>query len=256
VPPLVRNPTGMSAMVGTTVESFSADMIEDLRKRADAVSRAIDEIPKGWSLSPVDPGQILNIFDSLWLKTGFVLRAYLFENGMGGHAFVLALPEGRDLPDPRRRPKLLRWLFGPSKPSAALSGYMEAIEGDGTPFSYLSASIASRELTEFRARWHDLTWRTETILGADPWIVRPRFVDFGGGFSASDSWRLNAPRPAPVEWKPRVELGEDYATVTFITYSGHIEQNITRITDRYSRGSYVFKTGITRLATGPEGYRF
>ena len=247
--------TRVNAMAGTIVKRFSADTIRDLRTRAEAVSRALHDLPGGWSKSPVDPVQILDVFNPLRLKTGFVLQAYLLRSGGDGQGIVWALPVGQDLPDPGRRPKLLRWFLWPFKPSAALRNYMEAIEGNGTPFSYLSASIAARELAEFGAAWHFQSWRTENILDRDPWIEPPR-SDECFGFSPSESWRLEAPRPEAEEWEPRVELGEDAATVTFITYSGHIEQRITRVTDRYSVGSYVFKTETTRLATGPRGYRF
>jgi hypothetical protein len=243
-------------MAETIVKRFSADTVQDLRKRAGLVSRAVYEVPTGWSISPIDPGKILEIFGSLRLKTGFALRAYVFKySGGDGYGVVYALPEGEDLPDPGRRPNLLQRFWGPSKPPTALGRFMEAIEGDGTPFSYLSASIFAREMLEFGAMWHLLFWSTETVLGADPWIESPP----GDGFlhfSPSDSWSLNAPRPDPEDWAPRVEFADDSVIVTFITYSGHIEQKIVRITDRFSVGSCLFKTHTTRLATGPKGYIF
>ena len=41
---------------------------------------------------------------------------------------------------------------------------MQAIEGDGSPWSYLSASILSREAAEFGAMWHGCDWSDQTIL--------------------------------------------------------------------------------------------
>ena len=70
------------------VEHFSADMIENLRTRVRAVSRALPDLPSGWSKSPLDPVQILNVFSSLRLKTGFDLHAYLFNSGGDGYGIV------------------------------------------------------------------------------------------------------------------------------------------------------------------------
>ena len=45
---------------------------------------------------------------------------------------------------------------------------MQAIEGDGSPWSYLSASILSREAEEFGAMWHgvDGIHRQSTDIGS------------------------------------------------------------------------------------------
>ena len=133
---------------------------------------------------------------------------------------------------------------------------MEAIDGDGTPFSYLSASIVSRELAEFGRTWHNTLWGTETILGEDPWIEPPPGDAVFCRPRPDDPWKLEAPRPAPDEWAPQVQLDGGYATVSFFTFSGHIDQEIRRFTDHFSVGSYVFKTEVTRLAIGPPGYIF
>ena len=45
---------------------------------------------------------------------------------------------------------------------------MQAIEGDGSPWSYLSASILSREAAEFGAIWHGCVWSDQTILSKPP----------------------------------------------------------------------------------------
>ena len=41
---------------------------------------------------------------------------------------------------------------------------MQAIEGDGSPWSYLSASILRREAAEFGPIWHGCVWSDQTIL--------------------------------------------------------------------------------------------
>jgi hypothetical protein len=253
-PQMLFDPGGLEKDA-RVVTHFSADMVEDLRTRARAVSRALPDLPNGWSKSPFDPVQILNVFTSLRLKTGLALHAYLFTSGGDGYGVVWALPMGKEPPDPDRRPKFLRRFLGPFKPFSALRDFMGAVEGDGTPLSYLSASIAARELAEFGARWHLQTWNTMIILDRDPWIEPPHPDDFLD-FRQSRSWKLHISKPEPDDWKPRVELGQDSATVTFMTYSGHIEHKITRHTDRFSTGTYVFKTETSTLATGSRGYIF
>jgi hypothetical protein len=242
------------AVAGTIYERFAAEEIEVLRKRVTAVRRGLSKEPAGWFLSPIDPVRVLKIFSSLRLRDGFVLRAYVRRDG-DGEGIVWAVPEGTTLPDPSRRPKLFRWLLPLPKPSAALGNVMGAIEGDGNPFSYLCASILSRELAEFGATWHNVDWGHEQILDKDPWIDPPPTDEFFGGFHPNDPWRLEAPRPEPDGWAPRVQLDKEAATVTFITFSGLIKQEIKQITDRFSVGSYAFKTETTRLATGPDGFR-
>lgn len=50
------------------------------------------------------------------------------------------------------------------KPSFALDDFMEVIEGDKTPLSYLQASIVYHELHEFGAIWHGVSWGQDVIL--------------------------------------------------------------------------------------------
>lgn len=45
---------------------------------------------------------------------------------------------------------------------------MEAIEGDGSHWSYLSASIFMREINEFGASWHGCSWSTHEIIDKNP----------------------------------------------------------------------------------------
>jgi len=45
---------------------------------------------------------------------------------------------------------------------------MAAIEGDGSPESYIQASLLARELREFGVRWHGCDWSTQEILDKNP----------------------------------------------------------------------------------------
>lgn len=44
--------------------------------------------------------------------------------------------------------------------------------------------------------------------------------------------------------------------MTFISYSGYVQENITMIIDRFERGSYCSKTEGITIAEGPGGYFF
>jgi len=45
-------------------------------------------------------------------------------------------------------------LSAPPRPHGALDDFMDAIEGDGSAWSYLSASLFAREAAELGALWH------------------------------------------------------------------------------------------------------
>ena len=105
--------------------------------------------------------QILLAADSLRIKPGYVLRAYQFYEGGNGNAFVYAVPKTEPFPDPQEcQARSPSHFLGPPVPPNALPTVAEAIEGDNSPWSYLQASILVRELQEFGAMWHGVTWGT------------------------------------------------------------------------------------------------
>jgi hypothetical protein len=139
----------------------------------------IEDRPYGWSKSNLDPNLLVGIFSSLRVKESFILRAYVRQLGTGGYGIVWAMPETSDFPDPNEcvmspRPKL--GFIAPKyperqfpRPPRALDYVMDVIEGDGTHWSYLSASIFAREMAEFGAWWHGQEWSTHIVIGDDPW---------------------------------------------------------------------------------------
>jgi hypothetical protein len=128
----------------------------------------LEQLPNGWSISPLDPTTVLAPFTSLWLRPGYVLRAYQFKEGGNGNAVVWAVPVDAEFPDPKLCPRLRGVFLEPPKPPGALDDTMAAFEGDGTPWSYLCASLLARELGEFGAMWHGYEWSTHDILEAKP----------------------------------------------------------------------------------------
>ena len=122
--------------------TFSISKINSLRRRAVKACALPKRLAEGWSKSIVDPAAVLAVFDALRLKPGFALRAYLFRKGDNGNGFVWALPESAEFPAPDALPMLGDRFLNPPKPPAALDDVMEVIEGDGSPWSYISASCA------------------------------------------------------------------------------------------------------------------
>jgi DNA polymerase III epsilon subunit-like protein len=230
--------------------TFSARKLNALRWRARRLGEVPWEGPDGWSECATDPTCLLRAFTNLHLKEGYVLRAYQYRSGGDGNAVVWAMP-----------PDLVYVLpYGVSlgallAPDGALSNPMEAIEGDGTPWSYLCAALLGRELAEFGALWHGCSWSSHTILGEDPFKPsRPHRDDMDRGqFSNPDSWTWTGERPQ--DWSPRVSVSGDTVTVQFYTYSGLRANGLYLHTDTFQTGSYAAtKIDEQPLATAPGGY--
>ena len=225
------------------------------RARLDAarLARIETHAEEGWSKSPVDPTPILQAFDALRLKKDMMLRAYLFREGGNGNGVVWALPEGSAFPEPERGLGREVSLRHPPRPPAALDDAMLAIVGDDTPWSYLSASLLGRQFKAFGAMWHGESWGTHEILGENPVTSgsgRKRTVPIGKPVD----WRWREPEPR--DWNPSVAVGADGVVVVFYTYSALGQQTITRHTDTFKAGSYVYSTRTDEVAQGPGGFVF
>ncbi len=238
---------------------LSVVKINELRKKAAAFSQPVEgqAEPQGWSKSRVDPGKLVQIFAPLQLRKGYVLRAYVFREEGNGNGVVWAMPNDANFPAPKDCPTLENHLLKAPKPWDALDDPMEAIEGDGSAWSYLAASLLRRELREFGAMGHGGNWATHFLLDYDPWrngapsddaspLERPT--------SKPDQWKRLGPQPT--QWGPQVRMDNDEVTVSFHTYSGLEKQAIYRHTDTYRPGKYRAKVGQEKIAEGPAGYLF
>lgn len=255
-----RRPTRRPGAQDSQAGIPSTAKLNDLRKKAAAVSEPSEgeaKIPEGWSKSRYDPNRLVELFQPLRLRKGYVLRAYLFREKGNGNGVVWAMPEDAEFPAPNDCPILETHLLKAPKPSDALDDAMEAVEGDGSPWSYLAASLLRRELREFGAAWHGCRWRTHSILGSDPWKGGPPSgtgPDQEKPRSKVQQWKWLQPKPA--NWAPQVKLEGDRVTVTFYTYSALHPEGIFRHTDVFRAGKYRPKTEDQRIAEGPEGFLF
>lgn len=238
-------------MCPSHVSTFPASKVNSLRRQASKLSDTQENIGDGWTKSPVDPMQLLAIFRALKIRDGYILRAYQFHAGGNGNGLVWAMPIDAPFPEPGECPTVEGMFAGQPKPVGALDNVMDAIEGNGTPWSYMSASLFAREVAEFGAMWHGCDWSTHTILGADPWMMPCRRLEIS---PAPDSWKWRRPRPD--SWEPTFEQVGSKIVVSFLTHTGLGRERITRFIDTYREGSYRFRTKEQSVAIGLMGFIF
>ena len=240
--------------------SFSIRRVNRLRRAAER-ARAGDadhpdpppsgKLSDGWSASSYKADKLLRVFDTLWLKAGFTLHAYEFQSGGGGNGVIWAVPADAPLVAPEDCPRIEdAWLQPPRPPQAV--PLMQAIEGDGSPWSYLSASILSREAAEFGAIWHGCVWSDQAILSKPPRQAEGEDASYDPMKPNRDApvsnwtWRGTAPRT----WKPAyAERGTTREVVLHI-HNPIGREEIYRATDTYPVGSYDGRTETTVLCTG------
>jgi len=237
------------------VIAFPIEKVLELRRRAEDACQVSEEGAQGWSKSELDPMRLLEAFPALRIKNGFILRAYQFRAGSDGNGLVWAMPADAAFPEPEDCPLSKDDAQKSPRPPGALDDVMEVIEGDGSPWSYLCASILSREIEEFGAVWHGCNWSMHVILGSDPWLSAEEFAQrepTAGPYGDPNGWQWLEEKPD--EWKPAVSMGKHKVTVSFYTYSGLVNQAIFRHLDTYAQGLYRAKSEIKKIAEGPRGY--
>lgn len=232
--------------------TFPISKVNQLRRQAQKLTEMPEDTDDGWTKSPIDPMQLLAVFRALRIRDGFILRAYQFRSGGNGNGLVWAMPVDAPFPEPGECPSANDGKFSRTPmPAGALEEVMEAIEGNGTPWSYVSASLFAREVAEFGAMWHGCDWSTHTILGADPWITPYRRLELS---PEPESWKWKRPRPD--SWEPTCEQVGSNIVVSFLTHTGLGRERITRFFDTYRERSYRFRTKEQTVAIGPAGYIF
>ena len=229
---------------------FPIDRVDDLRKQAREARKVNMDGPDGWCISEVDPTDLLKVFRTLRLKDGFVLRSHQYREDGNGDGLVWAMPVDAPLLDPgngwsgrqRLHPHALR-------PAEALSNLMDAIQGDGTPWSYLEASLFAREIDDFGVFWQGSPKESDVILGADPFCTGQQRA-IVGQTPDGDAWRWNEPKPT--SWEPSFQQASETVTITFYTYRRVGRENIFRTVDTFRLGQYAFETESMKVAVGPE----
>ena len=239
--------------------SFSIARVDRLRRAAERARDLSDEhrgpSPEGWFASAYDANDLIRVFDTLRLKAGFALHAYALNEGTGGNGIIWAVPNEPSLVAPEERPDLAVMWLDPPKPPGAVP-LMQAIEGDGSPWSYLSASILRREAAEFGAFWHGCEWSPQRILSKPPRQADDQDVpvhdgDRSGDAPASD-WKWRG--PVPKTWEPTYVERDSTKRVVLHIYNPVGEEQIYRATDTYRADSYDCTTRTRVLCTGSGGF--
>jgi len=213
--------------------TFPIDQVNELRKQAREARMVRVDGPDEWCISELDPTGVLHVFNTLRLRDGFVLRAYQYREDGNGDGLVWAMPIDAPFPVP----ELHQY---PPKPTEALTDLMEAIEGDGTPWSYMEASLFARETDEFGVFWEGRLAEQDIILGADPFFTGEHVTDAG-------KWNDRK----PILWEPSFQRIDETATITFHTSSRLGRESLFCIVDSFKPGKYVFKTKCKKMAEGP-----
>ena len=246
-----------------TSTSFSITRVNRLRRAAERARTLPDEHPdewpepirsEGWFASACDANNLIGVFKTLRLRAGFALHAYEYRSGGNGNGIIWAVPADAPLLAPDDCPRLEDIFLGPPRPPGAVP-LMQAIEGDGSPWSYVSASILRREEAEFGARWHGCVWSDQTILSKpprqadDPDVSGAEWKLTGDAPVGNWTWRGAVPRT----WEPTyAERGTTRKVVMHIR-NPVVTDTIYRATDTYRADSYDCKTGTTVLCTGDSG---
>jgi len=253
-----------------TTRNFSATLINRLRNQVNELSTSAWDIEEGLNRSLVDPQEILAIFPTLKLREEFCLIAYQYRSGGNGNGVVFLWPKDTEVPDLRLNCNpavhLAEFLKKHLKAADKKMGkgtdifpehIMSEIQGDGSPLSYLHASILARELEEFGAMWHGCSWSTDLIVDKDPFAMKIQSTTFGSGpgrILRPEDWSWQ--KEVPQNWAPAVTMTERRAVVEFITYSGLGQEALYLHRDTYTKGNYDGRSTCDQLASGPMGYVF
>lgn len=178
-----------------------------------------------WFLSIVDPGITINQLPYLSVKPDYRFITYLYRLPGHGIGQTVALPES--MANTAQLEAVLKRadkLEHPPQPIGMLTDMMGAIAGDGTPMSFLMASLLHRELIEFgRLGEQHQAWHRHRCVAAAPTQARWQ-------------WRTEA---AP-DLRPRIRLWpENQIIVEFFSCRVQPSIAIFQHLDQYQAGSYM-----------------
>jgi hypothetical protein len=117
---------------------------------------------------------------------------------------------------------------------------MDAVERDERAWSYLCCSLLGRELAEFGALWHGVSWGVHRVIGSAPW-------------EEGDHWTDEL--PAVDELEPRVSIVGSDAVVRFFRFTGLGERRVVEHVDRYAADG-TLQVQRRTVATGGAGFVF
>ncbi len=243
-----------------TEQIFPYEVVERYRRQARLVRRDLQNRgPDNWCRAEFDAARLVAVFSHLAIRPGYRLLTYLFRAGANGNGVVLAFAEGSDAHRVAAAvPAWMQMIRLPGEEDGAKSP-MEAIDGDGSPLAYLSASLLLREFREVGAVWHGIDWDVKSVCAPTRAWLR------GAGRGSKHNRRLAKimgdldwpSGPPPLEdLAPVVRIAGETVRVVSYTYSELGGRHITRWTDAYARGNYVPSTEREQMASGPGEFVF
>ncbi|NJO42987.1 MAG: hypothetical protein HC769_15285 [Cyanobacteria bacterium CRU_2_1] len=185
---------------------------------------SIPHLRTNWFLSTVNPAAALIKLPGLRLKPALRLVSYLYRAEKDGVGLVFAVPEALSTTAQLEKALVESGnLSQPPRPEGALASFMEAIEGDRSPASFMIASLLRRELQDFGALGQQCNWSHHRLIDAVP----PQ---------AQWQWKVEQP---PKDFSPKVRvLPDGQAAVEFFTCRVINPVSIYRHLDQYPMGQY------------------
>lgn len=213
----IPEPDSLDALGGV----FNMGGIFDLQADEGEQSRG------GWSISMVNPGDVLYKLPSLNLKPGLRLVGFVFQGNPDGKGIVWAVPEDYCTTDYLEDAlESAQGIDHPPHPLEALPDFMGAIEGDRSTHSFFIASILRRELLEFGAKGAVQQWTHHRFINAVPKAIQPYWGD-----------------DYPKNLKPKLNhLPDGRTAIEFFTCRVKPPIEVVRHIDQYSAGHYTAKS--------------
>ena len=227
--------------------TFPITSVTRLRRAAERARQSRDG---GWLASASNANKLIGVFDTLRLKPGFGLYVDQFPEDRGVNGAISAVPPEASsvIADAGESAEFA--LACPTKPPHAVP-LMQAVEGDGSPWSYLSASILRREAAEFGASWPSCVWTDQAILSKLPRKAEESNhpEDERGVTNDSDATEWVWCGKPPRIWEPTYsDRGATKRIILHIRNPVGVDE-IYRDTDIYRAGSYDCTTRTKLLCT-------
>lgn len=231
------------------MQAFKQRLEDTWKPHSDTLLPA-DAEEGAWHKTGFDPRRIVAAVPALHVKVGFRLHAYVFQERRDRNGVVWALPDDAAFPDPDDCPEeelpVRAWTLEritemiPPHPDDALLDVMEAIDGDKSPLSYLSASLLARELSEFAAEGHGIFWGDHRLVTDTHW-------------RQATGWQWQMDKPS--ERQPTFYRNDSGVTILFYTYLALGQEILIQHVDFYPGGSYAFTSTEQTIAIGGAGFK-
>ncbi|MFY0802063.1 hypothetical protein [Peribacillus frigoritolerans] len=212
-----------------------------------------DFMELGWSISTSNPEDIVHSFSQIKVKREYKLRGYQYTSGRNGNGIVWAIPTNEVLPEAKDCEVVEDTFLTPPKPDLALDDFMEAIEGDKSPLSYLQAAICLHELHEFGAMWHGILWGQDRILPLDDceYLYSSSVKEY---LDSIEEW--TDLKTIPEILSPHFFYSNGYPTIVFYTTNDVGILSLNRYTHTFKNGDYTQEVVREEIGYGQGGIIF